>query len=285
MYIIDKILNNNVVVSQNNAGEEIIIMGRGIAFNKKSGDYLTENQIEKIFLKSQNEKLSDVEKLFSDVDERIIEISKQIVFLAESELNYQYSDKIYITLLDHINYAVQRYQDNIVLSNPLVLEIKKFYPGEFSVAIQGVELIKRELNIDFKEDEAGFIALHLVSNNMGQENVTDTMQTTEIVRDILVIIRRYFGIHYNENSLSYTRMVTHIQYFVQRILKDKGYEDKDEFLYELIQSKYPKAFQCSLRVKDYLKKQHHLNVEDSELIYLVIHINRVLDEVEKLSEL
>lgn len=36
--IIDKILNNNVVVIKDKNDQEKIVMGRGIAFQKKAGD-------------------------------------------------------------------------------------------------------------------------------------------------------------------------------------------------------------------------------------------------------
>ncbi len=45
--IIGKILNNNVVISTNDAGQEVIYMGRGIAFKKKVGDPVDEVLIKK----------------------------------------------------------------------------------------------------------------------------------------------------------------------------------------------------------------------------------------------
>ncbi|AQP53383.1 transcription antiterminator BglG [Vagococcus penaei] len=281
MYIINKVLNNNVVISYNEKNEEIIIMGKGLAFGKKTNDEVDPIKIEKIFSNHQAVNFLDMERLFQDVDERIIDISKEIVLIAERDLAHQYSDKTYLTLIDHINYAVKRYAEGITIPNPLLLEIKKFYPGEYQVALKGLKLLKNQLDINFSNDEAGFIALHLVTNNLGQKTVQETIKATGMVRDILAIIRRYFGIDFNESSLNYTRMVTHIQYFVQRILMETTFKEQDDFLYELIQSKYPKAFQCSLRVKDYLEKKHAIKVDDSELIYLVIHINRVVDEFDK----
>ena len=40
-----------------------------------------------------------------------------------------------------------------------------------------------------------------------------TMQATKLVRDILTLIRRFFGKTFDEESLAYQRMVTHLQYF------------------------------------------------------------------------
>ena len=45
---IEKILNNNVVVSINDKGQEVIVMGRGLAFQKKIGAEINEGNIRTI---------------------------------------------------------------------------------------------------------------------------------------------------------------------------------------------------------------------------------------------
>ena len=46
---IKRIYNNNVVVSNDMSGKEIIIIGRGIAFQKKVGEEIDQVKVEKIF--------------------------------------------------------------------------------------------------------------------------------------------------------------------------------------------------------------------------------------------
>ena len=48
--IIKRILNNNAVMSVDESGEDIIVKGKGIAFQKKSGDEINQNKIDKIFV-------------------------------------------------------------------------------------------------------------------------------------------------------------------------------------------------------------------------------------------
>ena len=49
--IVEKILNNNVVVAIDpNTKKEVIIMGSGIAFKRKVGQEIEEDKIEKIFV-------------------------------------------------------------------------------------------------------------------------------------------------------------------------------------------------------------------------------------------
>lgn len=106
-----------------------------------------------------------------------------------------------------------------------------------------------------------------------------TMQATKLVRDILTLIRRFFGKTFDEESLAYQRMVTHLQYFAQRYVRNENLKEQpDEFLYDLVQGKYPQAFQCVQRINDYLHTQHLPLMEESEQIYLTIHIQRIVTE-------
>ncbi|HEW2919584.1 TPA: PRD domain-containing protein [Streptococcus pneumoniae] len=49
MYRILNPMNHNVSLVRNDKGEEVIVIGKGIAFGKKKGDLIAENQVEKIF--------------------------------------------------------------------------------------------------------------------------------------------------------------------------------------------------------------------------------------------
>lgn len=279
--IIGKVYNNNIVLSSNELDEEVIVMGRGLAFQKQKGDRLNEELIEKVFVLKNDGEESPLETLLQEIDMKELELVKEIILKAEQEMERTYSSGIYLTLTDHIHASIERAREDIFLPNPLLFEIKRFYPKEFQLALYALDQIASQFDLVFPESEAGFIALHLANNRATQEGLSLTIKSTELVRDILSIISKFFGIVFDETSLNYTRMVTHVQYFVQRILAEDAYEDEDEFLYQLIQSKYPKAFSCGLRVKAYIEKKENTKVLEAEMIYLVIHIQRVVRESEK----
>lgn len=279
--IIKKILNNNVVISQNDRFEEIIVMGKGLAFQKKIGSEIESDKIDKVFVSGAQSEVSEIEKMIMTVNPAVLDIAKEIILLAEKSTRHEYLDQAYITLTDHLNYAIDRGKQGVFIPNPLIFEIRKFYPEEFKVALQAIEKINQKFDTNFPIDEAGFIALHLANSRKNSNKLPVTMESTEMVRDILQIISRFFGIMFDENSLSYNRMVTHIQYFVKRILENEAVEETDEFLYQLVQSKYPEAFSCSQRIKDYLATVKELEIKEPEMIYLVIHINRVVEDTKK----
>lgn len=276
--IIDKILNNNVITAKSEAGEEIVCMGRGLAFKKKVGDSVDSAFIEKEFILKDSVSSGQFKELFTDIPIEEVDLVKKIVDIAEEELGIELSSNIYLTLMDHIHYAIERSKEGLTMPNPLLFETKKFYPTEFSIAKKALKLIKEILNIDFDESEAGFIAFHIVNSEQGNGNMEVTMSATEIVRDILTIISRFFGKTFDEECLNYQRIVTHLQYFAQRYLQNESNGEEDAFLYELIQSKYPKAFSSVQRINDYLVKTYNKPIDEAEQIYLTIHIQRVTVE-------
>lgn len=276
--VIDKILNNNVVMIKNDAGEETIYMGRGLAFKKKIGDEIDPVLVEKEFVLKDSNLSTQFQELFVDLPSEEVEVVRKIVTIAEETLDLELSNNIYLTLMDHIHHAILRAKEGIEIPNPLKYETRKFYPKEFEIATKAVELINQQFSLDFKDDEAGFIAFHIANSVQGNPSMDVTMASTEIVGDILKIIRGYFGIMFDENSLNYQRMVTHIQYFSQRYLRNELNGEEDEFLYQLVQSKYPKAFQAVQRANQYLLSKYDKPIGEAEQTYLTIHIQRLVGE-------
>lgn len=276
--VIGKILNNNVVVSTNDAGEEVIYMGRGIAFKKKIGDVIDDAFVEKEFVLKDSFTANQFQQLFADIPAEEVEAVKQVVDEAEQVLGVELSPNIYLTLTDHIHYALMRAREGIEIPNPLLFETRKFYPKEYAIAAKAVERFEKNFGVSLPEAEKGFIAFHIVNSEQANGTMETTMQAVEIVRDVLAIISRFYGKVFNPDSLNYQRITTHLHYFAQRYLSDDLSGEKDEFLFELIQGKYPKAFQTVQRINEYLIKTYGKPIGESEMIYLTIHIERVVNE-------
>lgn len=276
--VIGKILNNNVMVSTNDAGEEVIYMGRGIAFKKKIGDVIDDAFVEKEFVLKDSFTANQFQQLFADIPAEEVEAVKQVVDEAEQVLGVELSPNIYLTLTDHIHYALMRAREGIEIPNPLLFETRKFYPKEYAIAAKAVERFEKNFGVSLPEAEKGFIAFHIVNSEQANGTMETTMQAVEIVRDVLAIISRFYGKVFNPDSLNYQRITTHLHYFAQRYLSDDLSGEKDEFLFELIQAKYPKAFQTVQRINEYLIKTYGKPIGESEMIYLTIHIERVINE-------
>ena len=68
--IIQKVINNNVVSTFDSNGKEVILMGKGIGFRKKTGDELDKTKIEKIFTLDLSGKSYFVQEVMAIIYER-----------------------------------------------------------------------------------------------------------------------------------------------------------------------------------------------------------------------
>lgn len=275
---IERLFNHNVLLSRNENGDETVYMGKGLAFQKKVGDEIDPQKIEKEFILKDSIISSQFQQVLSNIPSEEFEVVKQIIELAEKELQIELLNNTYIALADHIHYAIQRYREKVILPNPLLFETKKFYPDEYRVAKKSLEIVQKELNVSFTDEEAGFIAFHLVNGQQKNVNMEVTMLSTTIVKDILNIISRFFGIILVQEDINFQRIVTHLQFFVKRYLSDEPSEDEDQFLYTVIQEKYSRAFNCVQAINDYLMKTQGKAIDNAEQVYLTIHIQRVVKE-------
>jgi len=275
---IEKILNNNVILTLNESNKETVVMGRGIAFQKKIGDSIEADKIEKTFIPEGQEILDNLANLYRDIDPDILEVATNVIKYAQGVLRLKLSNHIYLTLPDHLSYAISRTKEGLYIKNPLTWEIKRFYKVEYEIGRKAIELVEQELDIRLPDSEAAAIALHIVNARQDDSDLGVTMKMTEMVQDILNIVHFYYGQTFDEDSFQYTRFITHLQYFARRLLHQERRESNDDFLYEQIQRKYRKAFQCTERINEYLKKVEHTSLTKDEQLYLAIHIQRVTTE-------
>lgn len=184
------------------------------------------------------------------------------------------NQSIYVTLTDHINFAIARYAKGINLENALLWEIKRFYPQEYELGKYAITQIKERLKVELPEDEAGFIALHFVNAEYGT-NIRDALRFPNQMKEILEIVTRELGIKLDEGTLHYERFITHMKFLLQRVYRKELLPDEESDLADMISQKYPKEFACSKKVADYIEKTAECRLSGEEVMYLAIHIRRI----------
>lgn len=273
---IEKVLNNNAVVARGDEGEETVLMGRGLAFGKKPGDRVAADSVEKRFT-LHNEGLSDkFQQLVASIPLEHFLMSERIINHAKLALGKELSDSIYVTLPDHISAAIQRKREGIALPNPLLWDIRQFYADEFQIGQKACEIVAEETGVAFSEDEAGFIAMHFVNAEGGGE-LREVYDMTYLMQAAFRIVRTAYGTEPDPDSIDYYRFVTHLKFFARRIVSDQHYGDDEADLLDVVRFKYPKAFACAQQVCAYVKKERAFAAGQNELLYLTIHIARVME--------
>lgn len=269
-----KVINNNVISSLDDRLKEVVMMGKGIGYQKKQGDAIDISRVEKIF-RLPDEHTNQFEHLVSDMPYEHIAIAEEIIRYAKEALGKHLNKNIYITLTDHLNFAIERQKQGVSFQNALLWEIQKYYSDEYRIGLEAIKMVKDKIDVELPEDEAGFIALHIVNAEMDGD-IRQAVNMPGMVKDMINIVRYTFGVDIDETTLSYERFVTHIKFFLQRVVRGECYESDDLEFNRSISGRYPKEYMCAGRIRDYVKAKLGYEVSEEELTYMTVHISRVV---------
>lgn len=268
---IERIYNNNVILAHDDKNEEIIAIGRGLAFGRHVGDTIEKDHIEKLFILQDKSIQSKLQTILNDIPSVYLEIVEELIQDIHATSNLKLNESIYLTLTDHISVSLEREKQGIICHNPLLPEIKQFYPQEYRLAHLAVGIIRRYLQMTISDDEVGFITLHIVNASVNQQMMV-TIKATRMVRDILAIIRQSFPDKVTANPMLYQRLVRHLQIFTKTILTVEKVEDNSNYFYKLGKAQYNDAYRCVKAINHYVEKKTGKTITDGEQGYLLLHI-------------
>lgn len=77
----------------------------------------------------------------------------------------------------------------------------------------------------------------------------------------------------NRESYYVYRFITHIKYFLERLLMNEDCTKNGEvILSDFIRQQYKKEWLCAEKIKDHLSNKFDKEIMDNELAYLALHI-------------
>lgn len=280
-----RIFNNSVVLVQDEKNEEKMVLGKGVGFNAKVNDLLDPDRVEKVFVLETSSKKQEFEQAMQFASAEYVEVTRKIIAQAESDLDVTFNDSVFIGLLDHISYALQRFSQNDSLKNALIWEIKKFYKKEFQAALTSLDIIEKEEHVRLGEDEAGFIAMHFVNGQQNGVEEKTLLIDVEVIQDILNIIKFHFKMEIDETTVNFSRFIIHMRYLLQRI--HHVHETRNAMeneLFEQVCKKYTDTYHCVKKICLYLENKLNVTITDEEILYLMLHINRLTLREKSLAE-
>ena len=274
-----KVLNNSLVLALDDSGNETILMGKGIGFRKASGSTFDPAEIEKTFVLKDRSITRGIIRLAAETDEAFFELSRNVIDYAKEHFGMQLMDHIYLSLTDHLAFCVKRYRENVILDNFYTLDMKKFNPHEFEVGKYAVELVNRRYNIDIPAEEAGNIAFHFINAQVNYPFNETNRQIRQLTDSILSLVRHYFHISYDEESVTYSRYVTHVRLFAQRLIAGQQLpEDESRLLFDQVAEVCRDEFECVKHIDLFVQERYGVSLTNQETLYLAVHIYRVVKE-------
>lgn len=270
-----RLFNNNIVATITEDNREVIVQGSGIGFQKKIGDLIDENKIEKRYF-IEDESKSKFNEIFENIPIEYFQAVEEIIGIASSELDVKLSSQIIISLTDHIFCAVERLKDGLVLPNLMSNEIKSLYSEEYKIGLRALDIVEKYTGERLPIEEASYIAIHIVNAclDIGTYN---TRRILVLCSGVSKILKEVYNIDLTEDRLDYSRLTTHLKFLAQRIItKSMKNIDEVDDLYDLLIKKDSKLEICVEKVEEYIKKTFDYKILKQEKVYLMVHLLKVI---------
>ncbi|MDN6509045.1 MAG: PRD domain-containing protein [Tetragenococcus halophilus] len=276
-----KKINNSVAWVINEENEKVIAMGKGISFGRKTGEEISREEIERIFTPETQQKETNVlYQAIENISDDVLLLTEEISEQASKTLNIEgFDDSHYLALADHLNYALKRSsQDTLDYPENLRWEVKKLYPQENEVAIDALYTIEKKTGIRLPKSEQTFLTYHFVNAQYDARANIHSSQLATLINRAIEIIEYHYQMTLDQNSVNYIRFNTHLRYFILRQLnQEKEPRTIDEQLIEVVKINYRKVYQAAEKVGKMIEAKQGAEVNNDELFYLTLHINRVTE--------
>ncbi|WP_251858310.1 PRD domain-containing protein [Herbiconiux sp. L3-i23] len=270
-----KVFNNSVVLAADDEGRETVVLGRGVGFQRASGDPVDEALVEKRFVPGGADVSARVAAYLEDVPLEDIAVAQEIVVAARAALGTAVPDTAVLPLADHLSFALRRIREGIAIDYPLRWEVNTLYPREFEFARTALALVEQKRGVTLPEGEAVSLTLHLVNAQFGVTEMAETMQLTTAMSRALALIGEELGAPIEEDSVDAARFVTHLRYLVVRRMRGLHPASVDSALGEALRTADPDAYRVAMQVADQLAGDLGWDIDDDERLYLAIHVRRL----------
>ncbi|RLL41135.1 PRD domain-containing protein [Oceanobacillus piezotolerans] len=278
MFCVKKVLNNNVLIAEDGLEEEVILIGKGIGFNRKKGESISNDLVEKLFVLRNEKERQNYIKLLPQMDETLLKTIIDAIAIIRNRSNAILNEQVHVALTDHILFAVTRLMKGLEIKNPFLIETKALYPVEYEIGEDVVEFINQSLDIQLPEGEIGFIALH-VHSAISDKSISDINKYSTLISKLIEVIEDQLQIKISQESINYIRLIRHLRYTIDRVLNGE-YVEEPVKIRNLLKMEYPTCYNLSWKLIKIMQQTLKKEVYEAEAVYLTMHLQRLNNKFE-----
>ena len=275
---IKKLINNNILCVVDKKGNELIVTGRGIGFQRHRGEFVDPALVERTYRMEEKAEQKKLRELVEKIPIEHLALTEALIEHIKTQIPQKLNQSLLITLADHISFAIARKAQGVEFSNPLKGSIMCYYPTEYHLGQHCLKVVREQLGVALQEDEAAFIALHIVNAELNT-NMSEMYDITNLIEGALSVVEYFYQLKFDRESLDFNRFVVHLRYFAQRLFQGKMMEDNqgehDVMFRQLIMKNCKEHYKCAQCIGDYVKNTYQKTLSEEELTYLTIHLKRI----------
>lgn len=187
------------------------------------------------------------------------------------------SDFIIRNLIMHILLMIKRIKKGFQIA-PFEISQDIAQSIEYNVALKIIHRIEKVMQLEFPEEEAGFIALHLSANANRAHSLGNTSaQLSDLENELnqmLLTMEAETSIPFANDTVLYNGLKTHCQTLLNR-LKHRIHLKNP--LLETIQKDYADTFALTKRYFKEVSFLKNFEVSDDEWAYIALHITAAVE--------
>lgn len=271
---VHKVLNNNVVISIDETGRERVLMGRGLGFQLKPDDLIDPAKVEKTFILDEGAAGEKERQMLVDVPYPIIEAAGRAVDDAERMLGRALGRRLTVPVIDHIHFVLERLDRGMRIPATAMPELRILHPQEFAAAQHMASSISTALGRELPPEEAVFLTMHVLNATRDEPNGTAALLFRR-VQHVITTVEAGLGVELDVDSPDYARFILHVQFLLQRLVTRTMLRSSDSSFFDFAKRSYPRSYDIAQHVKAYVREATGSELTDEEVLYLVVHVERL----------
>jgi beta-glucoside operon transcriptional antiterminator len=276
---VTKVFNNNVLLATDGQGQEVVLMGKGLGFQARTGDPVRSEDVERTFVAGGTTTPERIVAFVEEIPAEDIDLTQAIVDAAREQLGPHVTAHLVIPLADHISFALRRAREDVAISYPLQWEVQHLYPREVAFARHALGIVRERTGVELPALEAVPLALHFVNAQFGAGELSRTVEMTEVFAAVLDIVREQHGAVLDEESLDVARFITHLRYLFVRQQRGTPLPDMQGLLRDAVREQHPEAFGSAESIGRLLEERYDWTITGDEVLYLALHVARLTGAV------
>lgn len=267
-----RVFNNNVVLTRDELGREVVVTGRGVGYQARPGDAIDEALIARRFVPADNP--DSVAKVIADIPIELLALVERLFTEALRELNAVLPPLAIVAVADHIHQAIERVRRGEVMEYPLRAEVAHLHPEELEVAEHLLAKLNRQIETPLPKGEAIALAMHLFHAVTGSPSMEQTFLQSPAdpadLRHHRAGLRRRVRPRFDRR-----RAFRHPPAVLLRPRPGKQLSGGAPAVAVVVSDSNSRAYQLALRIKAVLELRLQHPVTTDEVVYLTMHVARL----------
>lgn len=269
-----KVFNHNVVLARDPDGSEVVLQGKGLGYNRRTGDVLDPRQVERRFLPAATTTTAQLASLVAEIPLEHIVLAEEVLRLARTKLNATLDDRAVIALADHISFALQRQQKGEPFEYPLEWEVRLLYPREVALGAAALDLIETRSGVRLPVQETVPLAMHFVNAQVGVKPMGEMVRMTELLRAIVETIKGNLGIAIAEDSIELARLAAHLRFLFLDHARGSRRHAQIGDLARSFQTQDERIYACAEAIVALMVREMTWTFHEDETLYIALHLHR-----------